>query len=162
MPDSFSSKQNWWKSKYLWILLQMQIFCIASIPNWSPNGILIKTPDIHTSVFPSFQIISSWIFFNNLLSVYTCQKYFSLVHAHNVVCFQSRLQWRFLFRVCFTSKIMSRKDDYLPGGIIQTTKPHTSWPWVNCAINCLIQNQILEQKKSHSLKQQSVLWRCLD
>lgn len=90
MPDSFSSKQNWWKSKYLWILLQMQIFCIASITNWSPNGILIKTPDIHTSVFPSFQIISSWIFFNNLLSVYTCQKYFSLVHAPNVVCVFSK------------------------------------------------------------------------
>lgn len=46
------------------------------------------------------------------------------------------------------SKIMSRKDDYLPGGIIQTTKPHTSWPWVNRGINCLIQNQTLEQKKS--------------
>lgn len=86
MSDSFASKQNWWKSKYLWILLQMQIFCIASIPNWSPNGILIKTPDIHTSVFPSFQIMSSWIFLNNFLSGYTCQKYFSLVHVYNVVC----------------------------------------------------------------------------
>lgn len=91
MPDSFSSKQNWWKSKYLWILLQMQIFCIASIPKRSPNGILIKTPDIHTSVFPSFQIISSCIFFNNFLSVYTCHKYFSLVHAHSVVCVFSKL-----------------------------------------------------------------------
>lgn len=38
-------------------------------------------------------------------------------------------------------KITSRRDDYLPGGIIQTTKPHTSWPWVNRAINCLIQKK---------------------
>lgn len=46
------------------------------------------------------------------------------------------------------AKITSRKDDYLPGGIIQTTKPHTYWPWVNCGIDCLPQNQILEQKMS--------------
>lgn len=149
MSDSFASKQNWWKSKYLWILLQMQIFCIASIPNWSPNGILIKTPDIHTSVFPSFQIMSSWIFLNNFLSGYTCQKYFSLVHVYNVVCviFKAGFSEIFLCRVCFMAKITSRKYDYLPGGIIQRTKPHTSWPWVNRAIKCLIQNQTLEQKK---------------
>lgn len=42
------------------------------------------------------------------------------------VFFQSRLQWGFLYRVCFMTKVTSRKDDYLPGGIIQTNKKKTT------------------------------------
>lgn len=64
------------------------------------------------------------------------------------VFFQNQLQWGFLHRVCFMTKITSRKDDYLPGGIIQTTKPHIYWPWVNWAIDCFPQNEVLEQKMS--------------